>query len=75
MRLYYDVRFLGMHPRYSSDIGNGPVGVAHYNNNVCEYESQNRIDKTGLYLRLQGRNTIESMDFPTSADLVCYCQP
>ena len=66
MCLYNAVRFLGLPPVYTADIGDGPFDAAQYNDNVREYSQREGIGKTGMYLRLRGETTPESADLPTS---------
>ena len=62
MCLYNAVRFIGLPPAYTTDIGDGPSDVAHYNYNVREYSQKAGIGKTGMYLCLRDGNTSESED-------------
>ena len=75
MCLYSDVRFIGLPPSYTADIGDVPFNVAHYNDKVREYSQKAWIDKTGMYLCLLDGNTFESADLPTSTDFVCCYRP
>ena len=46
MCLYADLRFIGLPPSYTADIGDFPFKVAHYNDNVPEYSQKAGIGKT-----------------------------